>query len=137
MTDDTERLRRIVLQHVAQPKRTILHGQSWGAMVATRAAEMFGIDAARHGMNTRVAVALGLEQAVPAGEHQVGARHHRPVLADQAGGAGAHHHREVVLHQPRQVRRVVGEHRVGAAVSGPLEQADRVRCGGGGWLRAA
>lgn len=38
---DTESVRRIFVQHVAKPKRTILHGQSWGAMVATRAAEMF------------------------------------------------------------------------------------------------
>jgi pimeloyl-ACP methyl ester carboxylesterase len=34
-------VRRIFEEHVAKPRRTILHGQSWGAMVATRAAEMF------------------------------------------------------------------------------------------------
>jgi hypothetical protein len=39
--EDTERLRRIVLQHVAQPKKTILHGQSWGANVAAKGAEMY------------------------------------------------------------------------------------------------
>jgi len=39
--EDTERVRRIFVDHVAQPKRTLLHGQSWGAMVATRAAELF------------------------------------------------------------------------------------------------
>ena len=39
--EDTERLRRIVLQHVATPRRTVLHGQSWGAGVAAKAAEMF------------------------------------------------------------------------------------------------
>ena len=39
--EDTERVRRIFVDHVAQPKRTLLHGQSWGAMVATRAAEMY------------------------------------------------------------------------------------------------
>lgn len=39
--EDTERVRRIFIDHVAQPRRTLLHGQSWGAMVATRAAEMF------------------------------------------------------------------------------------------------
>lgn len=39
--EDTERVRRIFVDHVAQPRRTLLHGQSWGAMVATRAAEMF------------------------------------------------------------------------------------------------
>lgn len=39
--EDTERVRRLFLQHVGQPRRTLLHGQSWGAMVATRAAERF------------------------------------------------------------------------------------------------
>jgi pimeloyl-ACP methyl ester carboxylesterase len=39
--EDTERVRRIFVTHVAQPRRTLLHGQSWGAMVATRAAELF------------------------------------------------------------------------------------------------
>jgi len=39
--EDTERLRRIFLAHVAQPQRTVLHGQSWGAGVAAKGAEMF------------------------------------------------------------------------------------------------
>ncbi len=39
--EDTERVRRIFVDHVARPRRTLLHGQSWGAMVATRAAEMY------------------------------------------------------------------------------------------------
>lgn len=39
--EDTERLRQIVVQHVVQPQRTILHGQSWGASVAAKGAEMF------------------------------------------------------------------------------------------------
>lgn len=39
--EDTERVRRIFIDHVAQPRRTLLHGQSWGAMVATRAAEIY------------------------------------------------------------------------------------------------
>lgn len=38
---DTERVRRIFTQHVAPPRRTVLHGQSWGAMVAAKAAELF------------------------------------------------------------------------------------------------
>ena len=39
--EDTERLRRIFRDHVAKPRRTILHGQSWGAGVAAKGAEMF------------------------------------------------------------------------------------------------
>lgn len=39
--EDTERVRRIFFEHVAKPKRTLLHGQSWGAMVATKAAERY------------------------------------------------------------------------------------------------
>ncbi|MBS0390375.1 MAG: hypothetical protein JSR23_04335 [Proteobacteria bacterium] len=39
--EDTERLRGIFRSHVGQPRRTILHGQSWGAGVAAKAAEMF------------------------------------------------------------------------------------------------
>jgi pimeloyl-ACP methyl ester carboxylesterase len=39
--EDTERLRRIFVQHVAKPQLTILHGQSWGASVAAKAAEMY------------------------------------------------------------------------------------------------
>lgn len=39
--EDTDRVRRIFTDHVAKPQRTLLHGQSWGAMVATKAAELF------------------------------------------------------------------------------------------------
>lgn len=39
--EDTERLRQIFVQHVGVPKRTVLHGQSWGASVAAKGAEMF------------------------------------------------------------------------------------------------
>ncbi len=39
--EDTERLRRIFIEHVGSPRRTILHGQSWGAGVAAKGAEMF------------------------------------------------------------------------------------------------
>lgn len=39
--EDTERVRRIFVHHVAQPRRTLLHGQSWGAGVAAKAAEMY------------------------------------------------------------------------------------------------
>ena len=40
--EDTERLRRIFVAHVAKPRLTVLHGQSWGAGVAAKGAEMFG-----------------------------------------------------------------------------------------------
>lgn len=39
--EDTERLRGIFLQHVAKPKWTVLHGQSWGANVAAKGAETY------------------------------------------------------------------------------------------------
>lgn len=39
--EDTERLRRIFVQHVGRPRHTLLHGQSWGASVAAKGAEMF------------------------------------------------------------------------------------------------
>ncbi|GAA0760740.1 hypothetical protein LRH25_00055 [Ideonella azotifigens] len=39
--EDTERLRHIFLQHVVTPKLTLLHGQSWGASVAAKAAETY------------------------------------------------------------------------------------------------
>lgn len=42
--EDTERLRRIFRAYVAKPALTILHGQSWGAGVAVKAAEMFTQD---------------------------------------------------------------------------------------------
>ncbi len=44
--EDTERVRRIFVQHVARPRLTILHGQSWGAAVAARGAEMYTTSAA-------------------------------------------------------------------------------------------
>lgn len=40
--EDTERLRRQFVEHVATPRRTVLHGQSWGASVAAIGAEMAG-----------------------------------------------------------------------------------------------
>ncbi len=44
--EDTERLRRIFVQHVAKPRLTLLHGQSWGASVAAVGASMFTDDGA-------------------------------------------------------------------------------------------
>jgi alpha-beta hydrolase superfamily lysophospholipase len=43
--EDTERVRRIFVDHVAQPRRTLLHGQSWGANVAAKAAEQHAAQA--------------------------------------------------------------------------------------------
>jgi hypothetical protein len=40
--EDAERVRRIFVEHVQVPRRTVLHGQSWGASVAARAAEVYG-----------------------------------------------------------------------------------------------
>jgi hypothetical protein len=40
--EDTERVRRLFVAAFGMPKRTILHGQSWGAGVAAKAAELFG-----------------------------------------------------------------------------------------------
>jgi hypothetical protein len=37
--EDTERVRRIFVDHVARPRVTLLHGQSWGASVAAKLAE--------------------------------------------------------------------------------------------------
>ena len=39
--EDTERVRQIFVSEIGAPKRTILHGQSWGAGVAVKAAETF------------------------------------------------------------------------------------------------
>jgi hypothetical protein len=38
--EDTERLRQIFVRHFGQPRRTLLHGQSYGAGVAAKAAEL-------------------------------------------------------------------------------------------------
>lgn len=40
--EDTERLRQIFVRQFGQPRRTILHGQSYGAGVAAKAAELYG-----------------------------------------------------------------------------------------------
>lgn len=39
--EDTERVRQIFVAHVAKPRRTLLHGQSWGGNVAAKAAQMY------------------------------------------------------------------------------------------------
>lgn len=39
--EDTERLRQLFVRHFGQPRRTLLHGQSYGGGVAARAAELY------------------------------------------------------------------------------------------------
>jgi alpha-beta hydrolase superfamily lysophospholipase len=41
--EDTERARRFFVQHFGQPRRTLLHGQSYGGAVASRAAELYAM----------------------------------------------------------------------------------------------
>jgi pimeloyl-ACP methyl ester carboxylesterase len=40
--EDTENLRHIFIKAFGKPKRTILHGQSWGGNVAAKGAELYG-----------------------------------------------------------------------------------------------
>lgn len=41
--EDTDQLRQIVWDRFGRPERTLLHGQSWGANVAAKAAELYAI----------------------------------------------------------------------------------------------
>jgi hypothetical protein len=41
--EDTERLRQLFIAQVARPKHVWLHGQSWGASVAAKGAELFTV----------------------------------------------------------------------------------------------
>ncbi len=54
--EDIERVRQLFVQQVAAPTRTVLHGQSWGAGVAARAAELSAT--ASNGRSPYVAVLL-------------------------------------------------------------------------------
>ncbi len=42
---DTDNLRRIFWAKFGRPKHTLLHGQSWGANVAVKTTELYGVDA--------------------------------------------------------------------------------------------
>jgi alpha-beta hydrolase superfamily lysophospholipase len=46
--EDTERVRQAFVAANGRPRRTILHGQSWGAGVAARTAELFGAPTSDH-----------------------------------------------------------------------------------------
>ncbi|MCC6246020.1 MAG: hypothetical protein IT353_24515 [Gemmatimonadaceae bacterium] len=54
--DDVERVRQLFVQQVGAPTRTVLHGQSWGAGLAARAAELSA--AANGGRSPYVGVLL-------------------------------------------------------------------------------
>jgi alpha-beta hydrolase superfamily lysophospholipase len=41
--EDTERVRRLFVKHFGPPRRTLLHGQSYGASVAAKAAELYAM----------------------------------------------------------------------------------------------
>ncbi|MET0520041.1 MAG: hypothetical protein ABW005_14550 [Burkholderiaceae bacterium] len=56
--EDTERLRKLFIAQVARPKLTLLHGQSWGAGVAAKAAELYTRDDADGGRRPYDAVLL-------------------------------------------------------------------------------
>ena len=43
--EDSDNLRKIFWEKFGRPKHTLLHGQSWGANVAARTAELYGKDA--------------------------------------------------------------------------------------------
>jgi alpha-beta hydrolase superfamily lysophospholipase len=43
--EDTERLRQLFVRQFGQPRRTVLHGQSYGGGVASKAAELYGATA--------------------------------------------------------------------------------------------
>lgn len=45
--EDTERVRRLFVDRFGAPKRTVLHGQSWGAGVAAKAAELYAAPGAQ------------------------------------------------------------------------------------------
>jgi hypothetical protein len=72
----TEQVPRIFIEHVASPRRRPLHGQSWGAMVATQAAEPF----------PRSSEGILLTRGVVAGRQRStspGPAHHRPAPVQQ------------------------------------------------------
>ncbi|TWO73163.1 hypothetical protein FN976_02700 [Caenimonas sedimenti] len=58
--EDTERLRQIFVRHFGEPKRTILHGQSYGAGVASKAAELYSTVDGRRGPYDGVLLTSGV-----------------------------------------------------------------------------
>jgi alpha-beta hydrolase superfamily lysophospholipase len=58
--EDTERLRRLFVQEFGQPRRTILHGQSYGGGVASKAAEIYKGSAFQRGPYDGVLLTSGV-----------------------------------------------------------------------------
>ena len=57
---DTERLRQIFVQAFGAPRRTLLHGQSYGAAVASKAAELYATVDGRRGLYDGVLLTSGV-----------------------------------------------------------------------------
>ncbi|MBI2768819.1 MAG: hypothetical protein HYX47_04310 [Burkholderiales bacterium] len=58
--EDTERLRQIFVQAFGQPRRTLLHGQSYGGAVASKAAELFATVGGKRGPYDGVLLTSGV-----------------------------------------------------------------------------
>ncbi|MCJ0762603.1 hypothetical protein MMF98_05195 [Variovorax sp. CYS-02] len=58
--EDTERLRRIFVQRFGTPRRTLLHGQSYGGGVASKAAELYATVDGRRGPYDGVLLTSGV-----------------------------------------------------------------------------
>jgi hypothetical protein len=58
--EDTERLRRIFVREFGQPRRTLLHGQSYGGGVAAKAAELYATARGRQGPYDGVLLTSGV-----------------------------------------------------------------------------
>lgn len=58
--EDTERLRQIFMQHFGPARRTLLHGQSYGGAVASKAAELYATVNGQHGPYDGVLLTSGV-----------------------------------------------------------------------------
>jgi hypothetical protein len=58
--EDVERVRQLFVKQIGAPKRTVLHGQSWGAGVAAKAAELFATAANGHSPYDAVLLTSGV-----------------------------------------------------------------------------
>jgi len=58
--DDVERVRQLFVKQIGAPQRTVLHGQSWGAGVAAKAAERYATSANGRSPYTAVLLTSGV-----------------------------------------------------------------------------